>query len=246
GFLAVTGASSAFTWYLSEYDIINVNETSASKITQLAGNINLKVSKNDISNQININTQGVIIEGHKISLSGRTSVDGEFWAKQVNAVRVRADKIEGTTAQFNSLRSNVLTANSITSTMINANTAMFDKLFSTTSATNRLVARGAWITNANIVSLDASKITAGTINSARINAGQIVANGLSANVIKSTHIQSSAALIDKIFASDAYIKRLTGKTAFINSIKAIDISASKITGTNSSFVQSSWNAINSR
>src|SRR5699024_9962054 len=111
GFLAVTGASSAFTWYLSEYDIINVNETSASKITQLAGNINLKVSKNDISNQININTQGVIIEGHKISLSGRTSVDGEFWAKQVNAVRVRADKIEGTTAQFNSLRSNVLTAN---------------------------------------------------------------------------------------------------------------------------------------
>src|SRR5699024_12128883 len=132
------------------------------------------------------------------------------------------------------------------STMINANTAMFDKLFSTTSATNRLVARGAWITNANIVSLDASKITAGTINSARINAGQIVTNGLSANVIKSTHIQSSAALIDKIFASDAYIKRLTGKTAFINSIKAIDISASKITGTNTSFVQSSWNAINSR
>ena len=65
-------------------------------------------------------------------------------------------------------------------------------------------------------------------------------------MIKSTHIESSAALIDKIFASDAYITRLTGKTAFINSIKAISINASKITGTNTSFVQSSWNAINSR
>jgi hypothetical protein len=229
GHLSVTGSSSAFSWYLSEYDIINVNETSASKITQLADNITLKVSKDDISNQININTQGVVISGNKISLSGQTSVDGAFWAKEVNAVQVKADNISGTTAQFTSLRSNILTADVITSTMIKADTALFDMLFSTQSATNRLSARDAWITNANIVSLDASKITTGTIDAGRLNAGAIVTSGLSANVIKSEHILGSTALIDKIFAQDAYITRLTGKTAFISSIKAIDLSASRIT-----------------
>src|SRR5699024_3625056 len=95
----------------------NSDPASSSKITQLANNINLKVSKGDISNQININAQGVVIKGNKISLSGDTTVDGTFWTKQVNAIKVKADRIEGTTAQFNSLRSNVLTANSITSTM---------------------------------------------------------------------------------------------------------------------------------
>src|SRR5699024_11130776 len=60
------------------------------------------------------------------------------------------------------------------------------------------------------------------------------------------HATYTLSLHDALPICDAYIKRLTGKTAFIHSIKAIDISASKITGTNSSFVQSSWNAINSR
>lgn len=236
-----------------------------SHITQLADNINLKVSKGDISNQININAQGVVIDGKKISLSGQTSVDGAFWAKEVNAVKVKANNISGTTAEFKTMVTKGLTADVISSTMIKADTALFDMLFSTTSATTRLVARGAWITNANIVSLDASKITAGTINSARINATQIVTNGLSANVVKSTHIESSTALVDKVFATTALINQLTSKTAFINSIKAIEISASKITSgtldaskvtvTNldannitankTSFVQSVWNSLES-
>ena len=200
-----------------------------STITQLSDNINLKVSKDDISNQININTQGVVIDGSKIKLTGQTSVDGAFWAKEVNAVKVKADSIEGTTAQFTSLATNILKTDVITSNMIKADTALFDMLFSTQSATNRLSARDAWITNANIVSLDASKITTGTIDAGRLNAGAIVTSGLSANVIKSEHILGSTALIDKIFAQDAYITRLTGKTAFISSIKAIDLSASRIT-----------------
>lgn len=116
GHLSVTGASSAFTWYLSEYDIINVGETSASKITQLSDNINLKVSKGDISNQINLNTQGVVIQGNKIALSGQTSVDGAFWAKEVNAIKVNADNIttgqlDGSRIRANSIDTNRLTGN---------------------------------------------------------------------------------------------------------------------------------------
>lgn len=246
GHLSVTGSSSAFTWYLSEYDIINVNETSASKITQLSDNINLKVSKDKLISEINLSKEGVRIAGKNIQLDGNVTMTSYFQVPNANIKDLAVNKITGTNAQFTTMITKGLTANVITSTMIKADDAMFTKLFATKLATDKLVARGAWITNANIVSLDASKITAGTINSARINAGQIVTNGLSANVVKSTHIESSAALIDKVFATTALINRLTSKTAFINSIKAIDISASKITGTNSSFVQSSWNAINSR
>ena len=87
----------------------------------------------------------------------------------------------------------------------------------------------AFIPSAQIQSLHADKITAGTIDSARINATQIVTQGLTANVIKSTHIETSAATIDKLFATDAMVNRLTAKTAFITSIQAIDISAARIT-----------------
>ncbi|MGY0836958.1 phage tail protein, partial [Aerococcus urinaeequi] len=114
GHLSVTGSSSAFTWYLSEYDIINVNETAASKITQLADNINLKVSKGDISNQININTQGVVIQGNKIALSGQTSVDGAFWAKEVNAIKVNADNITTGTLDGSRIRANSIDTNRLT------------------------------------------------------------------------------------------------------------------------------------
>ena len=229
GHLSVTGASTAFTWYLSEYDIINVNETSASKITQLADNINLKVSKADLISEINVSTEGVRIAGKNIQLDGNVSMTQFFQVPSANIKELTADKIIGTTAQFASLRSSMLTANTITSTMINADAALFNMLFSTTSATDRLVARGAWITSANIVSLDAGKINAGTIDSARINAGQIVTNGLSTNVVKSTHIESSTALVDKVFATTALINQLTSKTAFISSIQTINLSATRIT-----------------
>ena len=87
----------------------------------------------------------------------------------------------------------------------------------------------AFIPSAQIQSLHADKITAGTIDSARINATEIVTAGLTTNVIKSTHIETSTATIDKLFATDAMVNRLTAKTAFITSIQTIDISAARIT-----------------
>lgn len=266
GHLSVTGASTAFTWYLSEYDIINVNETAASKITQLAYNINLKVSKADLISEINLSTEGVRIAGKNIQLDGNVYMTQYFQVPNANIKDLAVDKLTGTNAQFTTMITKGLTADTITSTMIKADTALFDMLFSTTSATTRLVARGAWITNANIVSLDASKITAGTIATARLDSGAIVTAGLSANVVKSTHIQSDTALVDKIFSADAYITRLTSKAAFISAIQAVSISASNITsGTldaskakvinldannitanKTTFVQSAWNDINSQ
>lgn len=55
-------------------------------------------------------------------------------------------------------------------------------------------------------------------------------NLLISNVVKADHIAASHALIDKIFIYDAYISRLTSKTAFIRDIQTIEISADKING----------------
>lgn len=53
---------------------------------------------------------------------------------------------------------------------------------------------------------------------------------LTTDVIYSGMIKSDESLVGKIFATTANIDVLTAKTAFINSIKAIDISATNITG----------------
>lgn len=52
---------------------------------------------------------------------------------------------------------------------------------------------------------------------------------LTANVIDATMINTTTALITKLFATDANVNILTAKTAFINSVKAIDIAADRIT-----------------
>lgn len=101
-----------------------------------------------------------------------------------------------------------------------------------------------------------------TLSAITANITDIRAQVITTNSIKSTHIESSTALIDKVFATTALINQLTSKTAFITNIKAIEIAADKITtgtlnaanvniinlnvskivGLNSTFIQSNWNS----
>lgn len=204
---------------------------SQSQISVLENNINLRVAKGELLSQINLQAGSALIQSgtNKLNVTPETTFIQDATIKSAMIDTVTVDQITGTSAQFITMVAKGLTADVITSNMIKADTALFNMLFSTQSATDRLIARGAWITNANIVSLDASKITAGTIDTARLNASAIVTAGLSANVVKATHIESSVGLIDKIFANDALITRLTSNTIFASKIKAIEIDAGKIT-----------------
>ncbi|RPA65036.1 hypothetical protein EF384_01090 [Aerococcus agrisoli] len=238
-----------------------------SHITQLADNINLKVSNKDLLSEINVQAGNVLIQSgtNKLNITPTTTSIQDATIKSAMIDTIDVKKITGIAADFTTMITKGLTADVITSTMIKADTALFDMLFSTTLATDRLAARTAWIKSANISTLDASKITSGTIAAARLDAGAIVTAGLTANVVKSAHIEAGTALVDKIFSTSAYITQLTSKAAFISSIQAINISASRITSgtldaskatiTNidannitankTSFVQTAWNDINS-
>lgn len=138
-------------------------------------------------------------------------------------------------ANIGTVRTSLLTANVITSGMIQSSNATINKLFSNNARIDTLVSKTHFVDEIHTMSLNAVHGDIANLRSELITA----------NVITSDHIKVENALINKLFATSALIERLTTKTAFISSIKAIDIDVMKITGNTSNFVQSNWNSINS-
>lgn len=64
-----------------------------SQFSQLSDAINLRVTKNDIINQINIDTSGVLIQGKKLVLDGNVTVNGTFKVGNGNITSLDAGKI---------------------------------------------------------------------------------------------------------------------------------------------------------
>lgn len=95
-------------WSLSPDDM-----ATQSQISQLSDNINLRVQKNDIINQINISTEDILISGKKLILDGDTTVNGSFRVENANITSLNAGKITGGT--FDGGKVNVInvSANSI-------------------------------------------------------------------------------------------------------------------------------------
>jgi phage minor structural protein len=112
-----------------------------SKISQLSSDINLRVSKNDVVNQINVSTESILIAGNKVHITGQTTIDsavitnamiasidigkattGTLDANRIGAKSVTVDKLDvanlaAISANLGSVTSGV--ANSIT---VNAST----------------------------------------------------------------------------------------------------------------------------
>ncbi|HFI0406352.1 TPA: phage tail spike protein [Streptococcus suis] len=75
------------------------------------------------------------------------------------------------------------------------------------------------ISSAKIASLDAGKVTTGTLASARI----------ATNSITGSHISFDQAFFNSFMANEAYLKQVFAKNAFITSVQAVAISASNVT-----------------
>ena len=54
---------------------VNGEDGIESRMTQLASDINLRVTKNDVINQINISEEGILLDGRRIHLTGDTFID---------------------------------------------------------------------------------------------------------------------------------------------------------------------------
>ena len=86
-----------------------------STVSQIENNINQRVEKGDIVNQINISDEDILIDAGKIRLSGDTTVDGDFAITgDMIAGNINADKIRGGTIDGASMNIINLNADSIT------------------------------------------------------------------------------------------------------------------------------------
>lgn len=143
-----------FIWYVAKFEVFDITNSNQSQITQLSDTINLKVSKDDVVNQINISTDGVLIAGNKVQITGQTYIeDGVIGRAQIANLAVSTAQIAD--AAITDAKIGSLSATKITTGTLNAS-------------------------NVNIINLNANSITTGTISGTNLSinlaTGEVIFN----------------------------------------------------------------------
>ena len=105
---------------------LQVSAATQSQITQLATDINLRVEKGDVINQINVDTTGVLIAGEKVHITGQTTIDnGIIKTAMIADAAINDAKIQNasiSSAKIISLDANKIVANSLSAITTNTGT----------------------------------------------------------------------------------------------------------------------------
>src|SRR5699024_6372856 len=165
----------------------------------------VRIDGSDLGSLIRVSPSGIDAIASAMRLSGDLYVDGDIETLAISA-------IEG---EFARLWADEFSAITIDADDISGLTARFEYLYTLNANIERLVSQKVFADN----------IHARIGNFVDINAGNIVTSGLSANVITSTHINSTNALVNKIFSNSGRIDTLISKKHFVNKIKATSIDA---------------------
>lgn len=207
----------------SSVDTLTGRVTSAeSKITQNATNINLRVSKNDVVNQINISNESILISGSKIHITGTTTIDsGIITSAMIANAAITNAKIADLAVNSAKIANLAVTNAKIGSAAVNS-IKIADAAITTAKIANLAV------TDAKIATLNANKITTGTLAAGRIAAGSITSDKLTiANgFIKTAMIADAAITNAKISYLDA--AKITTGTLSAARIGANSITADKL------------------
>jgi hypothetical protein len=158
----------------------NTNITS-SQITQLSDIINLKVSKNDVVNQINISTDGVLISGNKVQITGQTYIENAvIKTAHIADLAVSNGKIANLSVTEGKIGDAAITnakiGNLAVSTAKIADGAIVNAKIGDAAITNAKIA-DATISSAKIINLDASKIVANSLAAITTETGTLNVTG---------------------------------------------------------------------
>ncbi|WP_312039284.1 phage tail spike protein [Macrococcoides bohemicum] len=167
-----------------------------------------KVSGAEMASAISVTPSSVDIITKAMRITGDMAVAGDIKTLSLQAVN----------ADIANLRANILTADSVTSTALKVDTALMDKLNVNSILTNKLLADNAMI----------NAIKSNAITAVRGDIAYLKANIITADSITSTALKADLSMIDKLFASSALVNQLTSKTAFIDSINAISVTANSV------------------
>jgi len=96
----------------------------SSQISQLSNAINLRVEKDKIINQINISTEGILIDGKKIHITGQTTIDNAV-IKDAMIESVSASKISASSLSAISANLGTVTAGTIRGVTVEGITGTF-------------------------------------------------------------------------------------------------------------------------
>jgi hypothetical protein len=140
--------------------------------------INLRVAKNDVVNQINISTEGILIAGNKVRITGQTTIDNavitEAMIANAAVTNAKIANLDAGKINTGTLSADRIAAGSITSAKLTVANGFI---------TNAMIA-DATIQSAKIATIDAAKITTGTLAAARIGANSITADKVSTNFLE--------------------------------------------------------------
>ena len=95
--------ANSITSVVTNLSDINKARKNYSAISQLDNNISLKVSKNDVINQINVSNESILIDGKKIHITGDTHFDNNvIVGGMIASHAITADKLSASTMELTS------------------------------------------------------------------------------------------------------------------------------------------------
>ncbi|MGK0577497.1 phage tail spike protein [Macrococcus capreoli] len=159
-----------------------------------------KVSGTEMASAISVTPSNVDIITRVMRVTGDMQVAGDIQTLSINAVN----------ANIASIRTNMLTADSVTSTALKVDTALINKLNTNAILTNYLTADTAMI----------NAIKTNAVTAVRADIAWLKANVITADSITSTNLKVDQALIDKLNTNAILTNMLVADTAMINAIKA--------------------------
>lgn len=150
----VEATAQGLTSTVSDINTKILDLATSSQITQLSDQIDLRVEKAGVINAINVSTEGVVIAGNKVHITGQTTIDnGVIKNAQIADLSVSTAKIAN--AAITDAKIGSLSATKITTGTLNA-------------------------ANVNIINLNANSITTGTISGTNLSinlaTGEVIFN----------------------------------------------------------------------
>lgn len=148
-----------------------------SQITQLQSDINLRVKTGDLINQINVSTEGILIDGSKTQITGDTYIEmGVIKTAQIADAAITNGKIANAAIDNAKIANAAITAAKIADLAVGsaqiADGAISSAKIGNASITSAKIA-DASIIDAKIVNLDGSKIVANSITADKLDVNAI-------------------------------------------------------------------------
>lgn len=187
-----------------------------SSISMLQDDILLTVKKDGVINAINVSTEGIVIDGNKVHITGDTVFDNNV----IVGGMIAADSIALEHLKANSVSSAKIRANAITSTKIAAGAVTADKIEAGAITAEKLAAGSVTSNAIQAGSIIGDKIAANTITSSNIASNAITASQLQTGAVTADKIQAGAVTAEKMDVAS-----LSAITALIGELKTSDTGA---------------------